>query len=66
MNIYSPQNQDITVNVYDINSKIIYSEQMNVNGELNKTFNLAGYSKGVYFLRIITNKDVYNEKLIIE
>jgi len=64
--INSLQEQNITVDIVDMNGKIVYSDQLNLNGELNKRYDLTGFSKGVYFMRLITNKEVHNEKIIVE
>ena len=66
LNISSLQNQNVTVNVVDIKGKVVYSDVLNVNGDFNKKFDFKGFSKGVYFMRIITNNEVHNEKIIIE
>ena len=66
LNINSLQNQNVTVNVVDINGKIVYSDILNIKGELNKTFDFTDYSKGIYFMRIISDKEVYNKKIIIQ
>lgn len=66
LNISSLQNQNVRVNVVDINGKEVYSDVLNVNRELSKKFDFTGFSKGVYFMRIIANKEVHNEKIIIQ
>ena len=66
LNISSLQNQKVTINLVNINGKTVYSDMLNIKGELNKKFDFTGYSKGIYFMRIIANNEVYNEKIIIQ
>ena len=66
LNIATQKNQDITFNVIDLSGKIVYSNQLNVNGELKKKFDFSYLSKGIYFMRIIADKEVFNEKIMIE
>lgn len=66
LNISSLQNQDIAVNIVDMEGKTVYSDQLKVKGEINKMYDFTGYAKGVYFMRIITTKEVFNEKIIVE
>ena len=66
LNISSLQNQNVTINLVNINGKTVYSDILNVKGELNKKFDFTGYSKGIYFMRIIANNEVHNEKIIIQ
>ena len=66
LNINSQQNQDIMVNVIDVSGKNVYSDQFRVSGELNKKFDFSDFSKGVYYMKIVSNNKVFNEKVIIE
>ena len=56
------------MNVVIFNSlgSLVYTEQLSINGTLNKNINLSNLSKGVYFIRLQTNEDVVIRKIIIQ
>ncbi|MDD5570394.1 MAG: PKD domain-containing protein [Bacteroidales bacterium] len=66
LNFNSPQNDNITLDVFDINNKLIYSEKFQTKRETSRNYDFSSFSKGVYFLRVVTNQKVYNEKLVID
>ena len=59
-------NEPVTLNIYSINGKVIYSEQVDNTGLVNKPIDLKSYPKGMYFLRLINNNMTHTEKIIIE
>jgi len=59
-------NEAVTLNIYAINGKVIYSEQVDNTGLINKPIDLKSYPKGMYFLRLINNNMTHTEKIIIE
>jgi hypothetical protein len=66
LTLNSQQEQRITVDVADLNGKIVFSDQLNLKGDIERKYNFEGHSKGIYFVRIITEKEVHNEKIIVE
>ena len=49
----------------DTQGRILREEEMNA-GEKELTLNLKGLKSGVYYIRIVTDKAVSTQKLIVE
>jgi hypothetical protein len=63
----SEEIQNLGVRIINIVGEVIYTEDLEqFVGEYNKQVDLATYTKGVYFLEIITNDGVVNKKLILQ
>ena len=59
--------QDLEVRVINIVGEVIYTENLQQYvGEYTKQIDLTTYTKGIYFLEIITNNGVTNKKLILQ
>jgi len=56
LNIETIENVEFELNVFDLNGKILFNDKLSHKMEIN----LSGYSKGTYFLRILSpeNKEV--------
>ena len=52
--------------IFTIDGKIIFEEQVDYLGLVNKKFNLRLYPKGIYILTLINNNITHTEKIIIE
>jgi hypothetical protein len=52
--------------IYSINGQIIFSEQVDNSGLVNKPIDLKSFPKGMYFLHLINNNLNHTEKIIIE
>ncbi|MBL4709548.1 MAG: T9SS type A sorting domain-containing protein [Flavobacteriales bacterium] len=60
-------NPSINVTIRDINGRIVSNDFINnANSSFNKSFDLNGESKGVYFITITDGNNVINEKLILQ
>jgi len=60
-------NATINISIRDISGRVITSEFVNnATGNFNKSFDLNGESKGVYFITIVDGENVINEKLILQ
>ena len=55
-----------TVNISDITGKIILQDNAAFAGGNTATFDLSGFSKGIYFVRIVTNGSPVVKKIVIE
>ena len=67
MSFTSEDVQDLDVRVINIVGEVVYTEELDqFVGEYTKAIDLATYTKGVYFLEIITNNGVVNKKLILQ
>ncbi|PIF30513.1 putative secreted protein (Por secretion system target) [Flavobacterium sp. 9] len=56
---------DYTVTVHNVEGKMIYTETFSGENNADKSINLAGKAKGVYFLNITSSsKKTYNQKII--
>ena len=62
------ETSDITVDLMDINGNKIANiiSENGMKGDINKTFNVSSYSKGVYFLQVKNEKASSIKKLIIK
>lgn len=58
---------EMTINVIDIQGKVVYSSvDKNVSSNYNKQINLEGLSKGLYYIKLNSDKGVKVQKLIIQ
>lgn len=59
------QNTLFSLNIYRIDGKLVYSEEVNTNtGSYTGQFDLSKNAKGIYFIKLITNSDVVTKKVI--
>jgi len=64
-NINSTKNLDkVEIKIYNCNGKIIKNFQQNLNK--NTKINLENYPKGIYLIKIITENNIFAEKIIIQ
>ena len=59
-------NETVMLNIYSINGQVLYTEQVDNTGLINKHIDLKSYPKGMYFLRLINSNMTHTEKIIIE
>lgn len=65
INITTKNTKISVVNVYDINSKLVFTE--NISGKFHRNIDLSNLNSGTYFLEVISNENYrYNHKIIIE
>ncbi len=64
VNILNLNKKSVYIIITDIKGAVIYQEQ--INRKDNVSINVSNFSKGIYFLKIITDKYSDIEKLIIE
>jgi hypothetical protein len=58
---------EITVNITDIQGKVVFSEtDNNVSADYNKQINLESLAKGIYYIKMTTGTDMKISKLIIQ
>ena len=59
--------ENLEVRVLNVVGEVVYTENLaQFVGEYTKSIDLTTYTKGVYFLEIITNNGVTNKKLILQ
>jgi hypothetical protein len=59
--------QNLEVKVLNMLGEVIYTEGLEqFVGEYTKQINLSSYTKGVYFLEIMTNNGVVNKKIVLQ
>ncbi|MEI7597396.1 MAG: S8 family serine peptidase [Bacteroidota bacterium] len=64
---YDLKNSNINISIYDITGKIVYAISENkTNGLYKKEINLQNSPKGIYFAIIKKDKDIFNEKIILQ
>jgi hypothetical protein len=58
---------DAEVTIFNIEGRQIYSEKLpNFSGEYNKSIEIGGNQKGVYFVKILQGKDSQVKKVLLE
>jgi hypothetical protein len=66
LEVYAPSQESIRILMEDVNQKIIYEEkEVRVLGRYKKNYNFAGYSPGLYFLKIQKKDGTLTRKLLI-
>jgi hypothetical protein len=67
LSISSHEKKSITAQLYSIDGMKVYSSSISGNGNIMKTkIDLHGLAKGIYFLKIITEKNVISKQIIIQ
>jgi hypothetical protein len=58
----------VNIDLIDINGKKVvnFISESGMNGEVNKTFNISSYAKGIYFVRLKINNESTLEKIVVE
>ncbi|MBC7862331.1 MAG: T9SS type A sorting domain-containing protein [Bacteroidia bacterium] len=57
----------LTYQVINLNGATIYNEQAGIqNGNIKKTMDLSGFPKGVYFIKVISDKEVMMKKVVLQ
>lgn len=64
--VNGPNNDDISIKVYDVVGQLIFSENMNVNSLQNTSYNFSSYAKGLYMVQILSGKDLTTQKFVIQ
>ena len=59
-------NQDISIQITDLNGKIIYNQLVKNSLEFNKKISLDQVNSSVYLLQIKIGKDLFIKKLLIQ
>ena len=63
----SEEVQDLNIRVVNMLGEVIHTESLEqFIGEYTKQVNLEDYTKGVYFLEIVTNQGVVNKKIVLQ
>ena len=66
LNITTEQEENFVLSVRDVQGKLIYEENLTVNGAHRDDLDLVGLAKGVYYLQIQNDQATKVEKLIIQ
>ncbi len=60
------KNEKVQLAIIDMQGRRVIEEQLTVNNELNKILDISSFSKGMYFLRVITSYNVLTRKILVE
>jgi PKD repeat protein len=64
--VISSQNTNLDISIVDINGNIVYNDKIkDFIGYINLEINISNFSKGIYFLRVISGNEVKNSKIEI-
>jgi len=66
LKINSEKSDLFQLSIRDMEGKLVHNEQLNVNGNFNKSMDLSHLAKGVYFMRLQNDDESKVEKLIIQ
>ncbi len=58
----------VNMDIIDITGRKVADliSENGMNGEVNKTFNISSYAKGIYFVRLKINNESTLEKIVVE
>lgn len=60
-------NATVNIIIRDINGRVLSNDFIsNANSKFNKSFDLNGESKGMYFISVIDGENVFNKKIILQ
>jgi uncharacterized delta-60 repeat protein len=66
LNIYSLNSGYIEINVFNTESLLVYKERTNISdGNYNESIDLNFLPKGFYTIHVVTEKEIFTNKLII-
>ena len=57
---------DAIVNIVDLSGRIVYTENITVDGNFSKTINISNFSKGLYSMNMIIDNKSFNKKFVVE
>ncbi len=61
------QQEAVSIKVTGVTGQVIYTEDCGkITGVLQKQINLSGISKGVYFVKIVSNKGILNKAVVVQ
>lgn len=64
---YMPENSTVDIQLLSTAAKMVFHEtHHDISGKFNNNIDLSALSKGVYFLRIISDYEIINKKIIIK
>ena len=66
INYFAKENTSVNIRLSNINGQQIYSEQKQMFiGNFNQSLDLSKDAKGIYFLEIITDKETFVRKIVL-
>ncbi len=67
INVHLSVNSKVTMKIIGLAGQVIYSETIEkVNGDLSRSIDLSNYSKGIYTLQIVSDKESVTRKIVRE
>ena len=55
-----------SISIFDMLGRVVYTENVDYLGVINKQINVANFGKGIYNLQITNNKNAYKTKFVVE
>ena len=63
----SNQNDIKSISIFDVRSRLMLSRETNyTNGYLNEQFNISSFTTGMYFIQLVTERDIFYKKIVLE
>ena len=65
INIETKETESVKIDICDMLGRIVYSENFN-NNQINTTVDVSNFAKGIYMVRMATNKGITTKKINIQ
>ena len=63
----SNQNDIKSISIFDVRTRLISSRETSYsNGHLNERFDISTFRSGIYFVQLITEKNIFYKKIVLE
>lgn len=62
--IASQNAETASIQILGIDGKLIHSEVVNCNGAVTKEFDISSYASGVYFVKISSGNNMFNQRIV--
>jgi hypothetical protein len=61
------ESQNVKVEILSLNGLLLYTESINsVKGDFNRTINISEYAKGIYLLKLTSDRGTSVRKVVVE
>ena len=61
------EKQNVKLRIYNIQGQLLQSRKFaDVFGNLQTQINLTGYQGGIYYMQLISDKNVFTAKIVVE
>ncbi|MBA3900865.1 MAG: T9SS type A sorting domain-containing protein [Bacteroidetes bacterium] len=66
LEITAPENEVAEVMIFNSNGKLIANEKLSLEIGINKVgFNSSQYARGIYIRRVVTEGEIFNQRIVL-